>query len=217
MRHGDYDEDELERHLQSRGLMSRLFGRWMAKVHAEWHMYPIGMMFGLGFDTATEVALLATTALLASQALPFYAILCLPILFTAGMTLMDTVDGLFMNFAYSWAFLNPVRKVYYNVAITGLSVSICLLIGTIELLGLLPRAARRVAWRILELRDELQSQSGRVCHRGAVRAVLAGRAGVLADRSRGGEMGRVLARKSHGRRRRKRPRIARRRDRARWL
>ena len=136
---GDYDEGELERQLQSRGLMSRLFGRWMARIHAEWHMYPIGVLFGLGFDTATEVALLATTALLAAQALPFYAILCLPILFTAGMTLMDTVDGLFMNFAYSWAFLNPVRKVYYNVAITGLSVAICLLIGTIELLGLLPR------------------------------------------------------------------------------
>ncbi len=93
----------------------------------------------MGFDTATEVALLATTALLASQHLPFYAILCLPILFTAGMTLLDTLDGIFMNFAYSWALFNPVRKVYYNLAITGLSVSICVFIATIEVLGLLPR------------------------------------------------------------------------------
>jgi high-affinity nickel-transport protein len=92
----------------------------------------------MGFDTATEVALLATTALLATQHLPFYAIICLPILFTAGMCLMDTLDGIFMNFAYSWAFFNPVRKVYYNLAITGLSVSICFFIGTIEVLGLLP-------------------------------------------------------------------------------
>ena len=137
MRHGDYDEHELERQLDSRGLMSRIFGRWMTRINSEWHMYPIGVLFGLGFDTATEVALLASTALLASQAVPLYAILCLPILFTAGMTLMDTLDSLFMNFVYSWAFLNPVRKVYYNVAITGLSVAICLLIGTIELLGLL--------------------------------------------------------------------------------
>jgi high-affinity nickel-transport protein len=92
----------------------------------------------MGFDTATEVALLASTALLATQHLPFYAIMCLPILFTAGMSLMDTLDGIFMNFAYAWAFFNPVRKVYYNLAITGLSVSICFFIGTIEILGLLP-------------------------------------------------------------------------------
>jgi nickel/cobalt transporter (NiCoT) family protein len=138
MRSGHYDEAELEQQLNNRGLMSRFFGRWMRAINKEWHIYPVGVMFGLGFDTASEVALLATTALLASQHLPFYSIMCLPILFTAGMTLLDTIDGLFMNFAYSWAFLNPVRKVYYNLAITGLSVSICLLIGTIELLGLLP-------------------------------------------------------------------------------
>jgi high-affinity nickel-transport protein len=101
-------------------------------------MYPVGVVFGMGFDTATEVALLATTALLASQSLPFYAILCLPILFTAGMSLFDTLDGIFMNFAYSWAFFNPVRKVYYNLAITGLSVAICFFVGTIEVLGILP-------------------------------------------------------------------------------
>ncbi len=138
MRQGVYDEAELERQLQNRGLMYRFFGKWMKTITKEWQMYPVGVVFGMGFDTATEVALLATTALLATQHLPFYAIICLPILFTAGMSLMDTLDGIFMNFAYSWAFFNPVRKVYYNLAITGLSVSICFFIGTIEVLGLLP-------------------------------------------------------------------------------
>ncbi len=138
MREGSFDEAELERQLQSRGLMYRFFGRWMQSITREWQVYPIGVLFGMGFDTATEVALLATTALLATQHLPFYSIMCLPVLFTAGMTLMDTLDGVFMNFAYSWAFFNPVRKVYYNLAITGLSVSICFFIATIELLGLLP-------------------------------------------------------------------------------
>jgi high-affinity nickel-transport protein len=138
MRQGRYDEAELERQLENRGLMSRLFGTWMKRIDKEWQMYPVGMMFGMGFDTASEVALLATTALLASQHLPLYSILCLPILFTAGMTLMDTIDGFFMNFAYAWAFVNPVRRIYYNLAVTGLSVSICVLIGTVELLGLLP-------------------------------------------------------------------------------
>src|SRR6202050_2293872 len=138
MRRGSYDEAELERQLQNRGLMYRFFGRWMRSITKEWQMYPVGVVFGMGFDTATEVALLATTAVLATAHLPFYAILCLPILFTAGMALMDTIDGIFMNFAYSWAFFNPVRKVYYNLAITGLSVAICFFIGTIEVLGLLP-------------------------------------------------------------------------------
>ena len=138
MRRGQFDEAELERQLQNRGLMCRLFGRWMRTITREWQMYPVGVVFGMGFDTATEVALLATTGVLATQSLPFYAILCLPILFTAGMCLLDTLDGVFMNFAYSWAFFNPVRKVYYNLAITGLSIAICFFIGTVELLGLLP-------------------------------------------------------------------------------
>jgi nickel/cobalt transporter (NiCoT) family protein len=99
-------------------------------------------VFGLGFDTATEVALLATTALLASQHIPWYAIICLPVLFTAGMTFMDTTDGLFMNLTYGWAFFNPVRKVYYNLAITGLSVAICFVIGAVEALSLLPQEIR---------------------------------------------------------------------------
>ncbi len=139
MRRGTCDEAELERQLASRGLFYRFFGRWMRAITKEWQMYPVGVVFGLGFDAATEIALLATTALLASQHIPWYAIVCLPILFTAGMTVMDTTDGLFMNLAYGWAFFNPVRKVYYNLAITGLSVAICFFIGGIEALSLLPQ------------------------------------------------------------------------------
>jgi high-affinity nickel-transport protein len=142
MRAGRYDERELERQLESRGLMARVLGTRMNAITEEWHMYPVGVLFGLGFDTATEVALLASTALLASGHVPVYAIMCLPILFTAGMCLLDSIDGVFMNYAYSWAFLNPVRKVYYNLAITGLSIAICFVIATIELLGLLASRVR---------------------------------------------------------------------------
>jgi high-affinity nickel-transport protein len=152
MRRGDYDEAELERQLEARGFFYRFFGRWMKAITAEWQLYPVGVLFGLGFDTATEVALLATTALLASQHIPWYAIGCLPVLFTAGMTLMDTTDGLFMNLAYGWAFFNPVRKVYYNLAITGLSVIICFFIGAIEALSLLPQeihGLHRGFWRLV--------------------------------------------------------------------
>jgi high-affinity nickel-transport protein len=154
MRRGEYDEAELERQLAARGLFYRFFGRWMKAINKEWQLYPVGVLFGLGFDTATEVALLATTALLASGHIPWYAIACLPVLFTAGMTLMDTTDGLFMNLAYGWAFFNPVRKVYYNLAITGLSVAICLFIGGIETLTLLPYEFRglrqtRGLWGVL--------------------------------------------------------------------
>jgi high-affinity nickel-transport protein len=139
MRRGEYDEAELERQLENRGLFYRFFGKWMNAISKEWQMYPVGLIFGLGFDTASEVALLATTALYASRHVPWYAILCLPILFTAGMALADTADGIFMNMAYGWAFFNPVRKVYYNLAITGLSVAICFFIGGIETLGLIPQ------------------------------------------------------------------------------
>jgi nickel/cobalt transporter (NiCoT) family protein len=139
MRRGHYDEAELERQLENRGFFYRFFGRWMNAINKEWQIYPVGVVFGMGFDTATEVALLATTALYASRHVPWYAIICLPILFTAGMTLMDTTDGIFMNLAYGWAFINPVRKVYYNLAITGLSVAICFFIGGIEGLGVIPQ------------------------------------------------------------------------------
>lgn len=138
MRRGEYDEAELERQLDNRGLFYRFFGRWMRAIDKEWKIYPVGVLFGLGFDTATEVLLLTTTAYLASERVPWQAILALPILFMAGMTLADTTDGVFMNVAYGWAFFNPVRKVYYNLAITGLSVTICFFIGGVETIGLLP-------------------------------------------------------------------------------
>jgi high-affinity nickel-transport protein len=136
MRAGRYDEQQLEQQLCARGLMSRFFGRFMKAVSKPWQMYPIGILFGLGFDTATEVALLFLAAGAAGAGLPFYAILCLPILFAAGMSLLDTIDGSFMNFAYGWAFSKPIRKVFYNLTITGLSVAVALVIGTIELGGL---------------------------------------------------------------------------------
>jgi high-affinity nickel-transport protein len=145
MRRGDYDEAELERQLENRGFFYRFFGHWMRAIDKEWKIYPVGVVFGLGFDTATEVLLLGTTAFLASQHLPWYAIICLPILFTAGMTFMDTTDGIFMNLAYGWAFFNPVRKVYYNLAITGLSVGICFVIGGIEVLSLIPYEVKGVS------------------------------------------------------------------------
>jgi high-affinity nickel-transport protein len=136
-RRGELDEAELERELNSRGLMNRVFGRATRAVRKPWHMYPLGCLFGLGFDTATEVGLLVLAGGAAASGLPFYAILCLPILFAAGMSLFDTIDGAFMNFAYGWAFTQPVRKLFYNVVITGLSVAVALVVGSIELLGVL--------------------------------------------------------------------------------
>jgi high-affinity nickel-transport protein len=137
MRQGRYDEQELEHQLNSRGLMNRFFGRFTRAIRAPWQMYPLGVVFGLGFDTATEVLLLALAAGAAGSGLPWYAVMCLPVLFAAGMSLLDTIDGSFMNFAYGWAFSKPVRKVYYNITITGLSVAVALIIGTIELLTIL--------------------------------------------------------------------------------
>jgi nickel/cobalt transporter (NiCoT) family protein len=137
MRRGQFDEATLEDHLANRGFMNRLFGGVMKSITKPWQMYPVGILFGLGFDTATEVALLVLAGTAAASSLPWYAILCLPVLFAAGMSLLDTIDGSFMNFAYGWAFSQPVRKVYYNLTITGLSVAIAALIGTAELLSVL--------------------------------------------------------------------------------
>jgi high-affinity nickel-transport protein len=100
-------------------------------------MYPIGLLFGLGFDTATEISLLVLAGGAAAFALPWYAILTLPVLFAAGMSLLDTIDGCFMNFAYGWAFSKPVRKIYYNITITAVSVAVALIVGTIELISIL--------------------------------------------------------------------------------
>jgi nickel/cobalt transporter (NiCoT) family protein len=137
MRSGKYDDQELEEQLNKRGLMNRFFGPLARRVDTPWKMYPIGFLFGLGFDTATEVALLVLAGTAVVGGLPFYAILSLPILFAAGMSLLDTADGCFMNFAYDWAFARPVRKVFYNLTITGLSIFVAVFIGTIELVGLL--------------------------------------------------------------------------------
>jgi nickel/cobalt transporter (NiCoT) family protein len=137
MRRGTYDEAELEAQLQSRGLMYRFFGRFMRSINHTWQLYFVGLVFGVGFDTATEVVLLAATAYAAIQGLPYYAVLALPALFSGGMMLFDTLDGCFMNFAYGWAFARPVRKVYYNLVITGLSIGAAFIIGTIEILGVL--------------------------------------------------------------------------------
>jgi high-affinity nickel-transport protein len=137
MRQGDFDEAELDDELNKRGFMNRFLGRATRAVRKPWHMYPLGILFGLGFDTATEVALLVLAGAAAGSGLPWYAILCLPILFAAGMSLFDTIDGAFMNFAYGWAFSKPVRKIFYNITITGLSVAVALMIGTVELMTVL--------------------------------------------------------------------------------
>jgi high-affinity nickel-transport protein len=135
MRAGSYNEDELETQLNKRGFMNRFLGGLTKSVRKPWHIYPIGVLFGLGFDTATEVGLLVLAGGAAAFNLPFYSILVLPILFAAGMCLMDTVDGVFMNAAYGWAFAKPVRKVFYNITITAISIAVALIIGTIELIG----------------------------------------------------------------------------------
>ncbi len=137
IRQGVYDDESLELQLNQRGLMNRFFGSMARRIDRPWKMYPIGLLFGLGFDTATEVALLVLSGTAVASGLPFWAVLSLPILFAAGMSLFDTLDGCFMNFAYGWAFSRPIRKVYYNIVITTLSVAIALFIGTIELFGLL--------------------------------------------------------------------------------
>jgi nickel/cobalt transporter (NiCoT) family protein len=137
MRGGHYDRQRLENRLLERGMMSRFFGRFFRLINASWQMYPLGALFGLGFDTVTEVGLLALAAGVATHSVPFFAILSLPILFAAGMSLMDTLDGAFMTRAYGWAFSNPIRKVYYNIAVTTLSIVVALAIGTIELLQVL--------------------------------------------------------------------------------
>ena len=137
MRRGRYDDSELEEQLAKRGLLNRFLGPLARRVDTPWKMYPIGLVFGLGFDTATEIALLVLAGSAVVSGLPFYAVLSLPLLFAAGMSLFDTADGCFMNFAYDWAFARPLRKVYYNLTVTGLSVVVAFFVGTIEVLGLI--------------------------------------------------------------------------------
>jgi high-affinity nickel-transport protein len=131
---GAHNHAHLEQLLRQRGLLSRLFGgRLQTLVNHSWQMYPLGLLFGLGFDTASEVGLLAMTAGASVGNMPVPAVLSLPILFAAGMTVMDTTDGILMSKAYNWAFVNPLRMIFYNITTTSLSIAVALLIGTIEL------------------------------------------------------------------------------------
>ena len=137
LRRGSYSDSEIEAALNDRGFFARLLRPIMNRITRPIQLYPVGALFGLGFDTATEVALLALAGTGAAAGLPWYVVLVVPLLFAAGMTLMDTLDGLLMTAAYDWAFMQPARKVFYNLAVTGLSIAVALLIGTIELLSVL--------------------------------------------------------------------------------
>jgi nickel/cobalt transporter (NiCoT) family protein len=153
MRHGHYNEAELEAQLNKRGFMNRFLNGLTRSVRKAWHIYPVGVLFGLGFDTATEVGLLVLAGGAAAFNLPFYAILVLPILFASGMCLMDTIDGVFMNGAYGWAFAKPVRKVFYNITITAISITVAVVIGTIELVGVLADQANITSGPIAAIAD----------------------------------------------------------------
>ena len=137
MRRQDFDEAAFNRQLDSRGFLNRILGGVTKAVTKPVHMYPVGLLFGLGFDTVTEVGLLVVAGGAAAASLPWWGIMTIPILFAAGMSLLDTIDGSFMNFAYGWAFSKPIRKIYYNITITALSVAVALLLGGIELLSIL--------------------------------------------------------------------------------
>lgn len=137
LRAGAFDEDELEAQLNRRGLLARALVRVTRRVSRPWHLYPVGLLMGLGFDTVTQVALLVLAAGSAALVLPWYVILVLPVLFAAGMSLFDTLDGILMTKAYRWAFLQPVRKIFYNLTVTLLSVTVALVLGSIVLTGLL--------------------------------------------------------------------------------
>jgi len=141
---GTHDESHVDALLTQGGLVGRLLGsRVFTFIRHSWHAYPLGFLFGLGFDTATEIGMLALAAGVATHDLPVAAVMSLPLLFAAGMCLMDTLDGAFMAKAYGWALSYPLRKIHYNVVITGLSVSVALGVGTIELLQLV---STRMAW-----------------------------------------------------------------------
>jgi nickel/cobalt transporter (NiCoT) family protein len=137
MKAGEYDRNTLEHQLVAGGLLTRLFGRLFKLITHSWQMYLVGFLFGLGFDTASEISFLAISAGAAAQHIPLYALISLPLIFAAGMSLMDTADGAFMAHAYSWAFSNPVRKVFYNLTVTALSVFVALFVGVVELTQLL--------------------------------------------------------------------------------
>ncbi|HTV87722.1 MAG TPA: HoxN/HupN/NixA family nickel/cobalt transporter [Stellaceae bacterium] len=148
---GAYDDDDLNVLLANRGLLARLFRPLFRLITRSWQMYPVGFLFGLGFDTATEVGLLGISAAAASKGLSIWSILVFPALFTAGMSLVDTTDGVLMLGAYGWAFQRPMRKLYYNLTITLVSVIVAVLIGGIETLGLIgsEMALKGAFWQAL--------------------------------------------------------------------
>jgi high-affinity nickel-transport protein len=134
---GRFVEEDLDLVLASRGLLGRLFRRFFRVIERSWQMYPLGVLFGLGFDTATEVGLLGISATQASQGLSIWSIMVFPALFTAGMTLIDTTDSILMLGAYGWAFVKPIRKLYYNLTITAVSVVVAVIVGGLESLNLI--------------------------------------------------------------------------------
>ncbi len=134
---GTYSEDEMELLLNKRGFLSRIFRPLFRLVTKSWHLLPVGFLFGFGFDTATEVSLLGIAAAEATKGMSIWVILVFPVLFAAGMSLMDTADGILMLGAYGWAFMKPIRKLYYNITVTSVSVVVALLIGGIESIGLM--------------------------------------------------------------------------------
>jgi high-affinity nickel-transport protein len=137
LRRGEYNEAQLEEQLKNRGLMNRYFGRLFGVINTPRQIYPVGVLFGLGFDTASEIALIAVTLAVGLSNIPIYVVLVFPLLFTCGMVLVDTTDAITMRFAYGWAFLKPIRKIYYNLTVTVISVLVAFLIGAIELLSVL--------------------------------------------------------------------------------
>jgi nickel/cobalt transporter (NiCoT) family protein len=134
---GQFVQEDLHLVLANRGLLGRLFRRFFRVIERSWQMYPLGVLFGLGFDTATEVGLLGISATQASQGLPIWSILVFPALFTAGMTLIDSTDSILMLGAYGWAFVKPIRKLYYNMTITAVSVVVAVIVGGLESLNLI--------------------------------------------------------------------------------
>jgi high-affinity nickel-transport protein len=135
-------DDESEKELDKCGLLNRLLRPLMKLVAKPWQMYFIGLLFGLGFDTATEISLLVLSGAGAASGLPWYAILCLPVLFAGGMSIIDTIDGSLMNVAYGWGLARPAARIGYNLAVTTVSVAVALVIGTLEILGLVGNRLR---------------------------------------------------------------------------
>jgi high-affinity nickel-transport protein len=143
---GEYHELEIDEFLAQRGLMGRFFRPLLRMIRASWQMYFVGFLFGLGFDTATEVGILAVSTRSGQAGVPFWAIMLLPLLFTVGMCLIDTLDGILMVGAYGWAFIKPIRKLYYNLCITGLSVLVAFIVGTYELLQIVQQQFTLRGW-----------------------------------------------------------------------